>query len=124
MYDGKTYAALKKAFKIAVDDYLAACKKLRKEPQKTYSGNLNIRIDPAVHAKAARAAQTQGITLNEYIKQTIEIRTASAETEQAGLLEQYFTQKAIPTLVGHSSAVTATVSGHTGTTTASTGTLH
>ncbi|MGF9566394.1 type II toxin-antitoxin system HicB family antitoxin [Neorhizobium sp. JUb45] len=57
---------LKAAFHEAVDDYLATCVKLGREPQKPYSGRVMFRIDPEVHANVARAAKLSGKSLNEW----------------------------------------------------------
>ncbi|MDP9835784.1 putative HicB family RNase H-like nuclease [Neorhizobium huautlense] len=59
-------ADLKAAFHEAVDDYLATCAELGKQPQKPYSGRVMFRIDPQVHANAARAAELSGKSLNEW----------------------------------------------------------
>jgi predicted HicB family RNase H-like nuclease len=52
--------ALKAAFREAVDDYVETCEKAGKAPEKPYSGQIMVRVDPAVHAKAALAAQLTG----------------------------------------------------------------
>lgn len=54
------------AFHEAVDDYIDACAKIGKDPQKPYSGNLMLRVDPEVHSKVARAAELAGKSLNEW----------------------------------------------------------
>ena len=59
-------ADLTKAFRDAVDDYLATCKSAGKAPEKPYSGNLMFRVSPEVHARAALAAQLAGKSLNEW----------------------------------------------------------
>lgn len=59
-------ADLKVAFHESVDDYLATCAELGKQPQKPYSGRVMFRIDPQVHANAARAAELSGKSLNEW----------------------------------------------------------
>jgi predicted HicB family RNase H-like nuclease len=57
---------LKTAFHDAVDDYLETCRKLGKLPDKPYSGNLMLRVDPAVHSKVAMAAEASGKSLNQW----------------------------------------------------------
>ena len=58
--------ALQRAFHEAVDDYIATCAKIGKTPQKAYSGQLMLRVDPAVHARAVRAAELAGKSLNQW----------------------------------------------------------
>jgi predicted HicB family RNase H-like nuclease len=69
--DGVTFHAdnvsdLRAAFHEAVDDYIETCTKIGKEPQKPYSGNLMLRVDPAVHSKVAMAAELAGKSLNQW----------------------------------------------------------
>ncbi len=59
-------ADLKTAFREAVDDYVETCGRVGKDPHKPYSGNLMLRVDPSVHAKAAMAAELAGKSLNEW----------------------------------------------------------
>jgi predicted HicB family RNase H-like nuclease len=49
-----------------VDDYIDTCAKIGKSPQKPYSGNLMLRVDPAVHSKMALAAEVAGKSLNQW----------------------------------------------------------
>lgn len=65
-FHADTVADLKSAFHEAVDDYIDACAKIGKDPQKPYSGNLMLRVDPEVHSKVARAAELAGKSLNEW----------------------------------------------------------
>lgn len=70
-YEGNSVKDIKKAFKDSVDDYLAFCKETGKEPNKPYSGKVMFRIDPQVHAKAAKAAQLKGISLNQWAEDVL-----------------------------------------------------
>lgn len=54
------------AFHEAVDDYIAACAKIGKAPDKPYSGKLMFRVDPEIHAQAALAAKLTGQSLNTW----------------------------------------------------------
>jgi len=62
---------LKAAFHEAVDDYLAACEKLGKAPERPYSGKVMFRISPEVHARAALAAQLSGLSLNQWAERAL-----------------------------------------------------
>ena len=59
------------AFHEAVDDYLETCAKVGKRPDKPYSGNLMFRVDPEVHARAARAAMMAGKSLNKWAEDVL-----------------------------------------------------
>ena len=65
-FHADTVPDLKAAFHEAVDDYIETCKKVGKDPQKTYSGNLMLRVDPEVHSRVAIAAELAGKSLNQW----------------------------------------------------------
>ena len=65
-FHADTVVDLKAAFRESVDDYIETCAKIGKEPQKPYSGNLMLRVDPEVHSKAALAAELAGKSLNQW----------------------------------------------------------
>lgn len=71
-YEGCTINELKADFEGAVDDYLASCQARGVEPRKAFSGTLNIRISPDIHGRIALLAQNAGITINTFIKNTLE----------------------------------------------------
>jgi predicted HicB family RNase H-like nuclease len=61
------------AFHEAVDDYLDACARIGKAPQKPYSGKVMFRIDPSVHAQAALAAQLSGKSMNAWGEEALRV---------------------------------------------------
>ncbi|MEM8695590.1 MAG: type II toxin-antitoxin system HicB family antitoxin [Pseudomonadota bacterium] len=80
-FHAETTEALKAAFEEAVDDYLETCVKAGKRPEKSYSGKVMLRMNPAVHAKAALAAEMAGQSLNEFGEDAL---AALAEQRLAG----------------------------------------
>lgn len=60
------------AFHESVDDYIAACEKLKQKPEKPASGRLMLRVDPRIHAAAIRKAATTGQSLNKWAEKIIE----------------------------------------------------
>lgn len=70
-FKGVSVKALKQSFKDAVDDYLKTCAKLKKEPNKTFKGTFNVRLNPELHQKAAITASRRGLTLNDFVKKAI-----------------------------------------------------
>lgn len=68
---------LKQAFHEAVDDYIATCAKIGKSPERSYSGRLMLRVDPVIHARAARAAEVSGKSLNQWSEEIL-ARAASS----------------------------------------------
>ena len=65
-FHAENVSALKAAFQEAVEDYIETCAKIGKSPQKPYSGNLMLRVDPSVHSKVALAAEVAGKSLNQW----------------------------------------------------------
>lgn len=55
------------AFKEAVDDYLATCEDLGRQPQKPLSGTFNVRVSPEIHKAARLRALTDGSSMNEVV---------------------------------------------------------
>jgi predicted HicB family RNase H-like nuclease len=70
-FHADTVADLKVSFHEAVDDYIETCAKIGKDPQKTYSGKMMFRVDPEVHAQAARAAELSGKSLNQWAAEVL-----------------------------------------------------
>ena len=60
------------AFEELVDDYLASCVELGKQPSKPFKGSFNVRVSPALHKQAAFAAIERGETLNSLVQSAIE----------------------------------------------------
>ena len=73
-----TIKELTEAFHEAVDDYLAYCEDEGIEPDKSYSGVLNVRLTPALHRQIAILARQAGLTLNAYIKNALEEKVEEA----------------------------------------------
>lgn len=70
-FHADTVVALRNAFHEAVDDYVATCSRLGKEPQKPYSGKMMFRVDPETHRRAARAAELSGKSLNQWAEEAL-----------------------------------------------------
>ena len=70
-YEGDTVDNIKTSFEEAVDRYLAYCKKTGKPANKPYSGTFNVRVGQETHRKAVEVAYHHGISLNEFIVQSI-----------------------------------------------------
>ena len=85
--DGVTFHAdnvegLRAAFHEAVNDYVDTCAKAGKTPQRAYSGQLMLRVDPQVHASAAMAAQLSGKSLNQWGEEVLANAAAAANAAE------------------------------------------
>lgn len=76
-FHGESVTELRAAFQEAVDDYLATCEKLGREPNKPYSGQFRLRLNPELHARAAMVAETRGKSLNSWVSEVIERSVAA-----------------------------------------------
>jgi predicted HicB family RNase H-like nuclease len=70
-FHSDSVAGLRAAFREAVDDYIKTCSKIGKDPQKPYSGKMMFRVDPEIHARAARAAELAGKSLNQWAEEAL-----------------------------------------------------
>jgi predicted HicB family RNase H-like nuclease len=52
-----------KGFKYMVDEHIKGCNKNNTPVEKSYKGNLNIRLSPELHKKAAYNASSKGLSL-------------------------------------------------------------
>lgn len=70
-FQGTTAAEIERAFKDSIDDYLMWCRERGEKPEKTYSGNIRLRMSPEIHARLALEAARQKISLNDLINQKL-----------------------------------------------------
>lgn len=72
---------IKNEFNNAVDDYLILCDELGKEPNKSYKGTFNIRIQPELHRKISLQATKNNNSLNNEIEKAIEFYLSNSGVE-------------------------------------------
>ena len=79
-FEGSTVDDLEDGFQFMVDEHIEDCKKKIILLMRSYKGNLNIRLSPDLHKKAAYNSILNGISLNQYINDAIkkEIESSSA----------------------------------------------
>ena len=70
-FESENAADIEKEFHTAVDDYLAFCKQVGKEPDKAYKGTFNVRVKPELHRAVASRAIKNGISLNQAVEQAL-----------------------------------------------------
>ena len=81
-FEGESVKELTTAFHEAVDDYLAYCEDEGIEPDKSYTGVLNVRLTPSIHRQIAMLALQAGISINAYIKEALEEKVEEAVAVQ------------------------------------------
>lgn len=76
-YEGESVAELRNAFTEAVDDYLAFCKDEGVEPQKSFSGKLDLDITPDLQMSIAEMAKKAGMSINAFVRTILERHVAA-----------------------------------------------
>ncbi len=80
-FEGSTVDELEEGFKYMVNEHIKDCEKNNAPLEKSYKGNLNIRLSPELHKKAAHNASIRGISLNQYINNAIKKEITSSDSE-------------------------------------------
>jgi len=80
-FEGETVKQLEEGFKLMVDGHLKDCEENNLPLEKSFKGNLNIRLSPEVHKKAAHNAALRGISLNQYINEAIKKELQASEPD-------------------------------------------
>ncbi len=70
-FQGTSVKEIEKAFKDSIDDYLAWCKERGEQPEKSYSGNIRLRMNPNLHAHLVLEAAKKGVSLNDLINEKL-----------------------------------------------------
>jgi predicted HicB family RNase H-like nuclease len=70
---------VEQVFRDLVDDYLATCKELGKDPCKQFKGSFNVRMTPERHRDAVMAASRAGKSLNAWVSDTIAKEVAAEQ---------------------------------------------
>lgn len=82
LFEGESVSELENSFKESVDDYLETCKEIGKEPNKTFKGSFNVRVNKKVHQKLFMLAAKKGMNLNQLVNKSLNF---TVENEEAVL---------------------------------------
>ena len=74
-FQGASVSELEDALKDSLEEYFSVCNKTGKKPDKPYSGEIKLRLGPALHRDVATAAAVAGLSLNAYMKKVLEQHT-------------------------------------------------
>ena len=80
-FEGESVSQLEEGFKYMVDEHIRDCEKNNLPLEKSYKGNLNIRLAPELHKKATHNAALKGISLNQYINEAIRKELYASEPD-------------------------------------------
>ncbi|MFS4457029.1 type II toxin-antitoxin system HicB family antitoxin [Maribacter sp. 2304DJ31-5] len=71
-YEGTSVEELNKAFIDSVEDYLATCKEIDKEPNKFFKGVFNVRTSNEIHRELSMIAEKKKMKLNELVNKAFD----------------------------------------------------
>jgi len=78
VFSGISTEELEGAFRESVDGYLDMCARQNRAPDKEYSGQFVLRIDPALHKQLAQVASQRNTSLNSVAVEACEAYVAQA----------------------------------------------
>ena len=70
-YEGDSVQNLRQDFISAVNEYISVCAELGKEPEKSYKGSFNVRIEPTLHRQLVLYSSSHGKSLNSVVEEAI-----------------------------------------------------
>ena len=76
-FEATDVEGLRREFRLSVDEYLSSCEEDGVEPRKPFSGRLNLRLGSELHQRVAFSATESGMSLNAWIKQTLQEKVSS-----------------------------------------------
>jgi predicted HicB family RNase H-like nuclease len=71
-FQGRSVTELKRALRDSVEDYIAFCNERGEAPEKPFSGQFIVRVEPALHRAVVSAAKRAGVSLNKWVARTLE----------------------------------------------------
>jgi predicted HicB family RNase H-like nuclease len=74
---GETATELEEALRDSIEDYLSWCAERGEAPDKPYSGQFMVRLEPDLHAKIVLAAAERDVSLNEFVRLQLESAVAA-----------------------------------------------
>ena len=81
-FEGDSVAALESSMRRAVDQYLEVCHTRGEEPERPFSGKLNVRLGSELHRAAALATASEGESLNNWLVRIVKDAAESGPAKQ------------------------------------------
>jgi predicted HicB family RNase H-like nuclease len=82
-FQGDSVAEVIQAFHDSVDVYLELCAERGESPERPYSGQFVLRIDPHLHRAISHAAEERGLSLNSLIEENLKTTFAREGLSQS-----------------------------------------
>jgi predicted HicB family RNase H-like nuclease len=71
-FEGDSVESLESSMRRAVDHYLSVCEQRGEDPERPFSGKLNLRLGSDLHRAATLAAAQEGESLNNWLVRVVE----------------------------------------------------
>ncbi len=84
-FEAESVDGIERAFHEAVDDYLEQCAEARRDPDRSFSGKLLVRMHPDLHREVYLEAARSGASLNAWITESLESRVAGSRGRSASV---------------------------------------
>ncbi|NIM92176.1 MAG: toxin-antitoxin system HicB family antitoxin [Anaerolineales bacterium] len=78
-FEGTSVEELQRAFEESIDDYLEFCRERNEEPDKAFSGNFIVRVDPDLHREIYIRSRSEDASMNHWIAE--KLRAAISESD-------------------------------------------
>ena len=79
-FEGRSVDEVMRAFRRAVDGYLAACEKRGRRPEEPRTGKILLRISPDLHRRIATLAKESKVSINSLVSDCLADLSAAADT--------------------------------------------
>ncbi len=76
-FEGDSVEALEASMQRAIDHYLDVCDQRGEDPERPFSGKLNVRLGSELHRAAVIAAAAEGESLNNWLVRVVETAALS-----------------------------------------------
>jgi predicted HicB family RNase H-like nuclease len=86
-FQGSSLDELRREMAESVEDYLALCAEVGKEPERPYRGEFLVRTTPELHRAAAIEAEASGMSLNAWVEATLTSVVREARPDYRGVRE-------------------------------------
>jgi predicted HicB family RNase H-like nuclease len=95
-FEGDSVEALEASMRRAVDHYLTVCEQRQEDPERPFSGKLNLRLGSELHRAAALAAAAEGESLNQWLSKVVAAAADAAGGSRRGSIAAKVRSKPTP----------------------------
>ncbi len=79
-FEGTSVGELQRAFNESVDDYLDFCRERNEAPEKMFSGNFIVRVEPDLHRDIYIRSRSEDTSMNHWVAEKLQEAISEGET--------------------------------------------